>query len=285
MINAKDMKVSVSTAFFGKSVPEVVHYYAEANIDALEMAGMNPTAIDNYDIKGIADECKANGVEFRSVHLPFSRTHSIALLDRSLSEAAMEKNMYVIDKIAPFGVKFCVIHPSTEPNEDPDRAGLLEYCAENLAKLVEFSKQYGIEMAMENLPRTCLCNTSTEAIDMLLKVPGLKHCFDLNHFLPWKGVKPDNVQHIYDVKSKVGDRLISLHVSDYDFVDERHQFPLDGDNDWQGIVRALEDTDYPGYFNYEISRHQGADCQAGAKTLHDVRANFDRLMAMGQNKA
>ena len=31
MINAKDMKVSVSTAFFGRSVPEVVHYYAEAS--------------------------------------------------------------------------------------------------------------------------------------------------------------------------------------------------------------------------------------------------------------
>ncbi|MBQ8697262.1 MAG: sugar phosphate isomerase/epimerase, partial [Clostridia bacterium] len=245
-------------------------------------AGMNPERIDNYDIKGIADECKANGVEFRSVHLPFSRTHSIALLDRSLSEKAMEKNMYVIDKIAPYGVKFCVIHPSTEPNEDPDRPGLLDYCAENLAKLVEFGKQYGIELAMENLPRTCLCNTSSEAIAMLDKVPGLKHCFDLNHFLPWKGEKPDNVQHIYDVKRLVGDRLISLHVSDYDFIDERHRFPLDGDNDWQGIVRALEDTDYPGYFNYEIGRTLGVEA---GKTLHDVRANFDTLMAMGQNKA
>ena len=92
---------------------------------------------------------------------------------------------------------------------------------------------------------------------------------------------PDNVQHIYDVKSKVGNRLISLHVSDYDFVDERHQFPLDGDNDWQGIVRALEDTDYTGCFNYEISRLQGVEA---GKTLHDVRANFETLMAMGQNK-
>lgn len=282
MINAKDMKVSVSTAFFGRSIPEVVHFYAEAGIDALEMAGMNPERVDNYDIKGIARECEANGVQFRSVHLPFSRTHSIALLDRSLSEKAMELNKHVIDMIAPYGVKFCVIHPSTEPNEDPDRAGLLDYCTENLAKLVEFGKQYNIEMAMENLPRTCLCNTSSEAIAMLAKVPDLKHCFDLNHFLPWKGEKPDNVEHIYAVKREVGDRLISLHVSDYDFVDERHQFPFDGDNDWQGIVRALEDTDYPGYFNYEIGRNLGVEA---GKTLHDVRANFDRLMALGQNKA
>ena len=35
MINAKDMKVSVSTAFFGRSAPDVVHFYAEAGIDAL----------------------------------------------------------------------------------------------------------------------------------------------------------------------------------------------------------------------------------------------------------
>lgn len=282
MINAKDLRVSASTAFFGRSHPDVVHFYAEAGIDAMEVAGMNVNRLAEYDLEGIKAECDKSGVELRSVHLPFSREQSIAHPEKAFRDKAVEINKSVIDRVAKLGVKFCVIHPSSEPNEDPDRPHLLGHCEENLHIMVEFAKQYGMDLALENLPRTCLCNTSAELIEMLRRVPDLKTCFDLNHFLPWKGVKPDNVAHIYALKREVGERLISLHVSDYDFVDERHQFPMDGDNDWQGIVRALEDTDYAGCFNYEISFAQGVNA---GKTLHDLRANFDTLMALGNNKA
>ena len=276
-MKASEMKLSASTAFFGRTVPEIVPLYAEAGIDAIEVAGMNVNRLDEYRLEEIKAECDRCGVEFRSVHLPFSREHSIAHPEKALRERAVSINKQVMDRVAALGVKFCVIHPSSEPNEDELRPQLLDYCAENLQILLEHAHSLGIDLAMENLPRSCLCNTSNEVIAMLARIPGLKTCFDLNHFLPWKGVVPDNVAHIYRLKEQVGDRLISLHVSDYHFVDEEHMFPLDGANDWRGILRALEETDYPGYFNYELnSRHT----VAVGKTLHDLRRNFEALIAL-----
>lgn len=282
MINAKNMKVSASTAFFGRSVPEIVHFYAEAGIDALEVAGMNVNRLDSYDLAGIKAECSRCGVQFRSLHLPFSREHSISHPEKPLRDKAIEINKKIIDQAASLGARLCVVHPSSEPIEDEMRNYLLDCCAESLNQLTEFAASCGIELAMENLPRTCLCNTSDEVISMLKQIPGLKTCFDLNHFLPWKESKPDNVAHIYRLKEETGDRLISIHASDYHFIDECHLFPLDGDNDWAGIIQALENTGYPGYFNYEIGHKHGIDA---GKSLHDIRANFETLMKLGANPA
>ena len=276
-MNQQKYKVSSSTAFFGRTVPDIVHFYAEANIDAMEIAGMNPNRLDQYDLEGIKDECSRCGVELRSLHLPFGAEQNISHPDAAIREKSMNIDKAVMERAAKLGVVLCVIHPSSEPIEDKDRETFLGYCEENLNRLCEFGKEVGVQVAMENLPRTCLCNTSEETIQMLMKIPDLKTCFDLNHFLPVKGVKPDNVAHIYQIKEKAGDRLISLHISDYDFVDERHLFPFDGDNDWKGIVNALKDTGYQGYFNYEIGSYNG---DKAGKTLQDLRANFEKLISL-----
>lgn len=271
------MKVSVSTQFFGRCVPEIVHFYKEAGIDAIEIAGLSYAHLADYRFKEIKSECDKYGVELRSFHIPFGRELSIGHPDAEIRKSSLEIFKHTVDIAASLGVKICVIHPSSEPNEDDMREELLSYCTENMAKLCEYTNSYGIELAMENLPRTCLCNTPDEVISVLKKIPDLKTCFDMNHFLPWKGIVPDNVGYIYRLKEEVGDRLVTVHASDYDFVDERHMFPMDGDNDWQGIVKALADTGYRGYFNYEIGAKHG---DRAGKTLHDVRANFDQLFAI-----
>jgi sugar phosphate isomerase/epimerase len=46
--------------------------------------------------------------------------------------------------------------------------------------------------------------------------------------------------------------IYSLHISDYDFVDERHRLPGDGVNDWSGIFRELERAGYEGPLMYEV---------------------------------
>ena len=58
----------------------------------------------------------------------------------------------------------------------------------------------------------------------------------------------DNVKFI----NELGSKIITLHVSDYDFVDEKHWLPYEGNNDWVGIVTALENAGYEGPWMYEI---------------------------------
>ena len=47
----------------------------------------------------------------------------------------------------------------------------------------------------------------------------------------------------------------SLHVSDYDFVDERHDLPGHGVNHWNEILDLLQEAGYKGPILYEI-RHE-----------------------------
>lgn len=47
---------------------------------------------------------------------------------------------------------------------------------------------------------------------------------------------------------------VSLHISDYDFVDERHDVPGHGINHWETLLDLLKEAGYSGPALYEI-RH------------------------------
>ena len=84
--------------------------------------------------------------------------------------------------------------------------------------------------------------------------------FDTNHSL-----REDNAHFI----RALGNKIVTLHVSDYDFTDERHLLPLEGKNDWEGIFAALEEIGYAGRFLYEL--------RAGY-TYAQIAGNYRRLL-------
>ena len=98
---------------------------------------------------------------------------------------------------------------------------------------------------MEDLPRTCLGNTADNILRLISANDKLRVCFDTNHLLT-----DDNVHFI----EKVGSKIITLHVSDYDFTDEKHWLPGEGLNDWNAIYAALQKVNYGGVWMYEIGR-------------------------------
>ena len=55
-----------------------------------------------------------------------------------------------------------------------------------------------------------------------------------------------------DFVRAVGKKIVTTHVSDYDFVDEKHWLPGEGKVDWQALVQALKDVGYNGPWLYEI---------------------------------
>ena len=80
----------------------------------------------------------------------------------------------------------------------------------------------------------------------LLNGTGAGIVFDTNHSLA-----EDNVKFLSALAdSKIP--IYSLHISDYDFVDERHRLPGDGINDWSGIFLELERAGYEGPLMYEV---------------------------------
>lgn len=77
----------------------------------------------------------------------------------------------------------------------------------------------------------------------------MKICFDTNHLLS------EDIVHFVEA---CGDRIATIHVSDYDRVDERHWLPGKGKIDWPALYGALMKAGYKGAFMYELKRGEGS---------------------------
>ena len=82
-----------------------------------------------------------------------------------------------------------------------------------MAKLADFANKFGAVICVEDLPRTCLGRDSSDINELVSAQPDLRVCFDTNHML-----SEDVCAFIKDV----GDKIVTVHVSDYDYLNERH---------------------------------------------------------------
>ena len=227
-------------------------------LDALAAAGIHQVELSSgtaepfYELidfphrsREIAELAKAHGVEITSIHLPFAPFKEI---DPSSPDPAVRERFLVVqtellEASARAGIPLAIVHPSGEPYTDEERPSRLATAIEVIGELCRRATALGITLCLEDLPRTCLCRTSDEMLMFLDAIPDLKVVFDTNHSL-----SEDNVHYI----QAVGQSIVSLHVSDYDFIDERHWLPGEGLNPWEEILTALEEAGYQGRFLYEL---------------------------------
>jgi sugar phosphate isomerase/epimerase len=126
----------------------------------------------------------------------------------------------------------------------------MENSINSLKILSEEVRKVDGQLAVECLPRTCLGNTADELLKIVNSVNnGLGICFDTNHLLK---EKPE------EFAEKAGSLIVTLHVSDYDGIDERHWLPGMGIINWTNVVAELAKSGYSGPFMFEASRRKPA---------------------------
>lgn len=255
----------------GKEVTEALFKaYKESGIKYAEISpDYNHT---DYDFESAARAAKAYGVELWSYHLPFGPFEE---LDPSVPELAEKtKSLFyeLIKKAAAVGIDKAVIHPSGEPIDDVDRPERMKCAKNTLAELGVLAKKEGVILAVEDLPRSCLGKNSDEISELISLNPDLRVCFDTNHLLG---------EPIKDFIKKVGDKIVTTHISDYDFVNERHWLPGEGKIDWNELVSALAEVGYDGAWMYEIGfwcpntilRDRNLTCADFARNAEEVLQN------------
>ena len=216
--------------------------YQNSGIEAVEISvGLDNCS--NIDFKELYRLEKKYGVSLWSFHLPFSPFSKLEISQRELADSTVTHFESLIKKAADIGIDKFVIHPSGEPIAPEDRAERLKVSKESLFKLANIASKSGAIIAVEDLPRTCLGNCSDEILDLISADDNLRVCFDTNHLLG-----EDQVEFI----KKVGNKIITLHVSDYDFINERHWLPGEGGSDWNSIYKALNEVGYNGVWLYEV---------------------------------
>ena len=156
----------------------------------------------------------------------------------------------MIGQCAQFQPKCLVLHPSSEPITDSIRAQRITNASRSIAYLKKYADQIGAQLCIENLPRTCLGNTPEELLEIIKDIPGVKVCFDTNHYT--KGTTGHFVE-------TVGERIGTIHASDFDFVNECHWLPTQGDIQWGKLMHALEGIGYEGVFMYEATKDHEND--------------------------
>ena len=236
-------KIGLSTT--GESITEeTIKEYAKGGIEYIEIsAGKNETdAICFEELKKWTD---TYGVKIWSLHLPFYPVERIDISNKALGDYTVSYLTQLIEKACKIGIDKFIIHASGEPIDEEAREARMSCAKKSLFKLCEVGKRYNATICVEDLPRTCLGRDSKDILELLDAHPALKVCFDTNHLLG-----EDNVEFV----KKIGDKIVTLHISDYDFINERHWLPGEGKNDWQGILKALNDISYQGIWLYEIKR-------------------------------
>lgn len=268
-MKANNWKLGLSTCGM-MPTKELFDEYAKAGIQEMEIS-FGKDFDPPIDWKNIPVWAKDAGVGLWSYHLPFMpfAEINIASLDKELREKTINICLELIKKSSDMGIKIAVIHPSGEPNADDVREEMLKVGAESLAVLQEKASKYGVTVAVEDLPRSCLGNHSSDIKKLISLNDNLRVCFDTNHLL---------IQKNSDFIKDVGSKIITLHVSDYDFRNEQHWLPYEGKVDWVELVTLLEEVGYNGPFMYEISLKSGDFIERRDLTFVDFKKNYDAVI-------
>lgn len=248
--SAQRLELGSSTAVLKAPTADGLKTLRDEGIKYIEVAlnqcyrKVNPDSVDER-INRLKRDVDASGLTVWSIHLPFSRTLDISVNDDAKRAENVKLMKYFISKSKMFAPEYLILHPSSEPIYDEDRASRLANAVASIKELRDYASSLGLEICIENLPRTCLGNTPEELSALIDSVGGVGVCFDTNHYL--RG----SAKHFIDI---LGTRIKTLHCSDFDLVNECHWLPTQGKIDWDELISMLEDKGYRGVMMYEVKK-------------------------------
>ena len=189
--------------------------------------------------KGL-EKVQKSGLYFNAVHVSFGPNWDISKLDENERIKVVERVKEIFNRCNPYKPYTYVIHGSYGTITPENRPAKIEQLRRSLSELRACTDSH---IALETLPRHALGNTADEIISIVDATPGIDVCVDTNHFLQEK---------TEDAIRKIGRRIRTTHISDHDYIDEKHWMPGEGKIDWQAVIKSLEDTDYDGVWTYEL---------------------------------
>lgn len=239
--------LALTQGFFGDPTVAKWREALRAGITDAELYVDSKLAKDtgNYLIAAEAGYALITAAEVRvsSLHLPYGASIDISGPGDENVARAIVTHQRVLDWSASKGIGIAVLHPSFEPISVDERADRLRTAAESIRLIGRHARDLGVELAVENLPRTCLGNCSDEMLLLTDSGRSAGVNFDVNHLL---------VEDHETFIDKVGGHIVSTHISDYDRINERHWMVGDGQIDWHVLVDRLDTVGYLGRFVFEL---------------------------------
>lgn len=201
------------------------------------------------------------GITLNSLHYPYDITWVDLASPWDADVVEIVKWFGKMFKITDaYGVRAHVLHPGGQYVTEENYSSFIKKFHNSVNELTKLSDSY---VCIENMVGGKLLTDVDKLEDMLAAVPNANVVLDVNHLLH------DKPQ---DAIRRLGKKIKTLHISDYDFVFERHKMPGEGKIDWNAVIGALEEVGYDGRFNYELNMSYGY-------TYKDIKDNYDKLFA------
>lgn len=229
---------------FEEQLPDM----ARDGIRYLELA-WRPEKFDLFDpakerfCESLIGKAKSLGMNIWTMHLPYGPQWDPSNLDASQRDEAVQRHLRLLCLARRWNIRTAVLHPSWEPIPDAERPARLQACKMALAALAEEAARLNVRIAVECLPRTCLGNTSEEMAQLMEASGLLGICCDVNHLVQ----EPPEA-----FIRKLGSRIVTVHLSDNDGIDEAHWLPGQGVIRWDAVAGALADAGYRGPAMFEV---------------------------------
>lgn len=196
------------------------------------------------------------GLFFNGVHIPYGTEWDISEVNEEKRKEAVKNVLTTIAFMDAYKPNCYILHGSFEPIMDKERDAKLRSLIQSVKEIKTATKT---PVGFENLPRTCLLNTTDEILYVAKQTGGMDVCLDVNHFLRERTEK---------AVPKLSGMIVTTHISDHDYANERHWLPKTGKIDWQKLLFALEESGYNGVFNYEVP---------GSISIADIKKNYEEL--------
>ena len=250
---------------------EIFASLAEAGIGCVEISILGEEIErllpESENIRAMA---KRHGICLWSMHLPFGReTMNLCAPDAAERERTLALQIKHLGIAHALGIERVVIHGGI-PLPQTEREKYFELAKKNIAALQVEASRLGITVCVETLMPSCIGRNSSEILEILDMHPDLRVCLDPNHLL--------GEDHVGLIR-RIGDRIVTTHISDYDFIDERHWLPGEGKIDWPKLIGALASVGYQGPILYEVNPWKTPPTiERRPLSLADYRENYEKLL-------
>ncbi len=177
---------------------------------------------------------KRGAVRAGSLHLPFGRTINLAADNEDMRSSSVAGAIEYINIFRELEIRNITVHCSNESPQNADRSSYLQAMRRSCEDLLPLLQKLNASLNLELLPRICIGNTVEELLEITRDFPleNIGICLDVNHGM-------DRGEQIPDMIKTCGSRLKTLHISDYDNIDECHWNVGEGMLDWVAIRQTV----------------------------------------------
>jgi len=254
--------------------------YVEIYWGHLDHSGLKPVWKDGlYDDpnKGIIEMIQVLddiGIPCWSLHVPHSAEYDPSSTSTRIRQQTEDSLHRCLEHLHRLKGKILVVHPGVEPISGEERPARMDGAIKMLKRLSSECEAAGLQLALENLPRSNLANSVEEMQYFLENInsPAAGVNFDFAHAFVTEGV--------CEMIEPIGRSIINVHICDNTLPnEERTCWPMESGKgliNWRSALCALKRASYQGPAMYEVYAPRGESVQA-IKRLEDNYAQLRKI--------